>query len=130
MSVRSFRELLVWQRSVDLTVVVYRLTQKFPKHETYGLTSQMQRAAVSVAANIAEGHSRESSKEFLHHLSFSLGSLAELETHLQIAQRLGYLTTDESAPVLAECDEIGKMLRGLQKSIQQRLNPNTSPPSY
>ena len=129
MSVRSFRELLVWQRSVDLTIVVYRLTQKFPKHETYGLTSQMQRAAVSVAANIAEGHSRESSKEFLHHLSFSLGSLAEPETHLQIAQRLGYLTTDESAPVLAECDEIGKMLRGLQKSIQQRLNPNSSPPS-
>ena len=90
MAVRGFKELLVWQKSMDLIERVYRLTQEFPRQETYGLSSQLQRAAVSVAANVAEGNGRDSTKEYIHHLSFSLGSLAEVETFLVVAMRLGY----------------------------------------
>ena len=80
MEIKSYRDLRVWQAGMDLVVRVYRLTQGFPTHELYGLTSQMRRAAVSIPSNIAEGHTRESSKEYLHHLSIAQGSLAELET--------------------------------------------------
>ncbi len=81
----------------------------------------MRRAAVSIAANIAEGHGRESTKEFLHHLSFSLGSLAEVETLLDIAQRLEYLKPEVVHNFMEHLDELGKMLRGLQKSLRNRL---------
>ncbi len=96
---------------------VYRLSARFPKHETYGLASQIQRAAVSVPSNIAEGHGRNSNKEFHHFLGLALGSLAELETQIILAQRLGYLTEELIDPVLQVSDEIGKMLKGLQKSL-------------
>jgi len=86
MSVQSYRDLQVWQKSMDLVTECYRATQQFPKTEIYGLTSQLQRAAVSVPANIAEGQGRQHTKEFIQHLSIAYGSLAELETHLQIAQ--------------------------------------------
>jgi four helix bundle protein len=84
---------------MELVEIIYRLTQNFPKHEIYGLTSQIQRAAVSVPSNIAEGHTREHTKEFLHHLSIAQASLAELETQLEIAARLNYLETSELGPV-------------------------------
>jgi len=80
MGINTFRDLRVWQAAVELVVEVYRLTGVLPKQETYGLVSQMQRAAVSIPSNIAEGHSREHIKEYLHHLSVAQGSLAELET--------------------------------------------------
>lgn len=121
MAIHSFRDLAVWQRSVDLSVAVYRITRSYPKSETYGLSSQTQRAAVSIPANIAEGHGRESTKEFLHHLSYSLGSLAEIVTHLLIAQRLNYVDNNRVEPLLNKCQEIGKMLRGLQKSLKAKL---------
>jgi four helix bundle protein len=89
--VNSYRDLMIWQHSVELAEQVYRLTQHFPKQEMYGLSVQIQKAAVSVPANIAEGHARDSTKEFLHHLSISLGSLAELETQLILAERLAYI---------------------------------------
>src|SRR6187401_1440650 len=92
MAVRNYRELKVWQHSIELSASIYQLTSGFPKEELYGLTSQMRRAAVSIPSNIAEGHSRESTKEYLHHLSFALGSLAELETQLVIAERLKYVS--------------------------------------
>lgn len=92
---------------------VYRLSARFPKHETYGLASQLQRSAVSLPSNIAEGHGRNSRKEFNHFL----GSLSELETQLILAQHLDYLTEEEITPALQNADEIGKMLKGLQKSL-------------
>ena len=82
---KNFKELRVWQRAMDLVEQVYELTRDFPKQETYGLTSQIRRAAVSVPSNIAEGHTREHLKEYLHHLSMAQASLAELETQLEIA---------------------------------------------
>jgi len=96
---------------------VYRLSAQFPKHETYGLASQIQRSAVSVPSNIAEGHGRNSPKEFNHFLGVASGSLAELETQLMLAQQFGYLTEDEIDLPLLLSDEIGKMLNGLQKSL-------------
>src|SRR4051794_30899482 len=99
---------------MDLIEDVYRLTQTFPKQQAYGISSQMQRAAVSIAANIAEGNGRDSTREYIHHLAFSLGSLAEVETYLVVAQRLGYATAKALAALEARCDEIGRMLRGLQ----------------
>ena len=121
MSVRSYKDLLVWQKSIDLIDDVYRLTRDFPKSETYGLSSQVQRAAVSVAANIAEGSGRDSTKEFIHHLAFSLGSLAELETFLVVCIRLEYAVKATVGELESKCDEIGKMIRSLQKSLRRRL---------
>ncbi len=86
MGVRSYGELKVWQTGMQLSRQVYQLTRSFPNHEMYGLSGQMQRAAVSAPANIAEGHARNSTKQFLHHLSIARGSLAELETFLILAQ--------------------------------------------
>ncbi len=96
---------------------VYRLSAKFPKYETYGLASQIQRSAVSLPSNIAEGQGRNSNKEFNHFLGIALGSLAELETQLILAQHFGYITEEEISPALRNSDEIGKMLKGLKKSL-------------
>ena len=90
MAIKSFRDLRVWQAAMDLVVDVYRLTQRFPRQEEYGLTGQMHRAAVSIPSNIAEGHAREHRKEYLHHLSIAHSSLAELQTQVEIATRLDY----------------------------------------
>jgi four helix bundle protein len=100
-----------------LAAETYRLSAQFPKHEVYGLASQLQRPAVSVPSNIAEGQGRNSNKEFHHFLGVALGSLAELETQLPLAQQLGYLTEEIINPALQISDEVGKMLKGLQKSL-------------
>lgn len=121
MSVSNYRELKVWQYGIELSESIYQVTTGFPKDELYGLTSQMRRAAVSIPSNIAEGHSRESTKEYLHHLSFALGSLAELETQITIAQRLKYLTQEAAATSVEKCDHLGRMLRNLQRSLRLRL---------
>jgi four helix bundle protein len=92
---QSFRDLLVWQKAIELVIEVYRLTSKFPKHETYGLCSQMQRASVSIPSNIAEGHGLKKTRAYLRHLSISCGSLAELETQLEISDRLHYLAPED-----------------------------------
>jgi four helix bundle protein len=113
----GYRDLKVWQAAMQLAGDVYRLSAQFPKHETYGLASQLQRSAVSLPSNIAEGQGRNSRKEFHHFLGIALGSLAELETQLFLAQNFGYLTETEISPALQNADEIGKMLKGLQKSL-------------
>ena len=87
----------------------------------YGLCSQMQRAAVSIPSNIAEGHARNSTKEFLHFLSIALGSIAELETQIILAERLNYIKTEKSMMMQKKLDELGKMIRGLQKSLKAKL---------
>ena len=113
----GYRDLKVWQASMRLAEDVYRLSARFPKHETYGLASQLQRSAASLPSNIAEGHGRNSGKEFNHFLGIALGPLAELETQLILAQHLAYLTEEEISIALQNADEIGKMLKGLQKSL-------------
>jgi four helix bundle protein len=113
----KYRDLKVWQEAMRLADEVYRLRARFPKHETYGLASQLQRAAVSLPSNIAEGHGRISRKEFYHFLGIGLGLLVELETQLILAQHLDYLTEAEISPALQNADKIGKILKGLQKSL-------------
>ena len=120
MTVRSYRDLKVRQDGLDLTEAVYRITQPFPREELYGLTSQMRRAAVSVPSNVAEGHARGSTGEYLYHVGVSLGSLAELETQIIISQRLGFLPPDAATAALDQCDPIGRMLHGLRGSLQNR----------
>ena len=124
MAITNYRDLKVWQIAVDVVEAVYRLTREFPKHESYGIAQQIQRAAVSVPSNIAEGHARASTKEFLHYISIALGSLAELETQLIVATRLQYLKTQELDSILQQTDETGKMLRGLQKTLMAKARTN------
>jgi four helix bundle protein len=99
---------------------VYRLTTRFPKDEVYGMTSQIRRAAVSVEANVAEGHGRENSGSFVQFLRIAQGSLKELETHLLLALRVELASTKEVEPILRQCDELGRMLRSLIRSIQRK----------
>jgi four helix bundle protein len=108
--ISHFRDLEVWQRSMDLVEAVYRLSGGFPKSETYGLTSQLRRSAVSVPSNIAEGHTRASTKEYLNHLPMAQASLAELGTQLEIASRPGYITPEVLEPVFEEAAVLGRQL--------------------
>ena len=120
MAVKSFRDLIVWQRGVQFAESIYRLTRQFPKDETYGMTSQLRRAAVSISSNIAEGHERDSTKEYLHHLSYAIGSIAEVETLVVIASRLGYLPQDTAKLLASECDELERMIHAIQKTLRDR----------
>jgi four helix bundle protein len=119
---QNFRGLKVWQLGMQLAEDIYRLSRDFPKQEIYGLTSQIQRAAVSIPANIAEGHARASTKDFLRYLAIAQGSLAELETHLLLAERLNYLTPAQTGPIFHQCSEEARMLRGLRASLHRRLS--------
>lgn len=112
-----YRDLVVWQKAMDLVVEIYRLSQDFPATEKFALASQIQRAAVSIPSNIAEGHARKSTGAFLNHLSIAAGSLAELETQIMLAERLGFCNEDTSLSLLASTDEIGRMLTGLKTSL-------------
>ncbi len=124
-AIRSYQDLKVWQLGIGVAESVYRLTAAFPKHELYGLSSQMQRAVVSMPSNIAEGSSRDSTREYLKHLSIAVGSLAELETQLIIAHRLEYCSAEQEEALLAQLKEIGRMLSGLQRSLRAKLDrPN------
>ena len=120
MEVHGYRDLRVWQIGIDVVGQVYEVTRRFPKSEVFGLTSQIQRAAVSVPSNVAEGHARGGTREFLHFITISLGSLAELETQLIIAHRLEYVDNETLGRVLLMCNDLGKMLRALQKSLKEK----------
>ena len=113
----SFRNLRIWQHAMDLAVAVYRGTEALPKHEIYGLTQQMRRAAISVASNIAEGKGRWSQKEFRQFLFHARGSLLELETQIEITQRLKYLSTGESDRLQQLAEQVGRGLAGLLNSL-------------
>jgi four helix bundle protein len=115
--IKKYRDLVVWQRAVELAEWIYRETRHFPKEEIYGLTSQMRRAAVSIASNIAEGHGRNSKGEYKQFLGIALGSLAELETQIILAARFGYIEVHTSELILFKCEEVSKMLNGLKKAL-------------
>jgi len=110
----------VWQKAMDLVVECYRVTKAFPRAEDFGLSSQLRRAAVSIPANIAEGRARQHTKEFLQHLSIAYGSLAELETHIEIALRLGYVGQDESIQLVEMTSTVGRMINGLRRSLVKK----------
>lgn len=118
---KCYRDLIVWQHGIDLVEAVYKLSKSFPPAERYALCDQMHRAVISIPANIAEGHARSSSKEFLHYLSISLGSLAELETHLTIAHRLSYLGDEQLTAIFDRTGVLGRNLRSLQKSMYNKV---------
>jgi four helix bundle protein len=115
----SFRELRVWQDAMKLTEEVYRQTGGFPRHEVYGLTQQMRRAAVSIPSNIAEGKGRQTDREFSQFLFHARGSLLELETQFMIAQALQYLSVAESQRILNMAEGVGRALAGLINSLRQ-----------
>jgi carbamoyl-phosphate synthase large subunit len=114
---KHYKELLVWQKGMNLAKLVYKLTVRFPSEERYGLTSQLRRAAVSVPSNIAEGQARHGTKEFLLFLSHAEGSLAELETQLLLSVELGFAQQTEVEPYLREIDELQKMLVSLKRKL-------------
>lgn len=119
-AVRSYRDLVVWQKSMSLVAAVYRCTQVFPKAEIYGLTAQLLRAAVSIPSNIAEGQGRLSTGEFKQFLGQARGSLLEVETQISIAEELGYLDPDRSIELLNRSAEVGRVLNGLITSLPIR----------
>jgi four helix bundle protein len=120
MAVELYRDLVVWQKAMDLVVQVYRLTELFPRTEMYRLSDQLTRAVASVPANIAEGGARGSAKDYAHFLAIAKGSLVESETFLLIAVRLGYLAEEQSGEALALAAEVGKMLTVLRRRLLNR----------
>ena len=110
---RGHKDLVVWQKSMDVVVLVYKMTETFPKEEIYGLTSQMRRAAVSIPCNIAEGKRRMTENEFKHFLRIAFGSAAELETQMEISLKLGFVNPDNISEVVRLLDEVMRMLNKL-----------------
>ncbi len=121
MYVRPHKRLDVWKESVKLSIDIYKITERFPKTEAYGLTSQIRRAAVSVPANIAEGAARKSSKEFIAYLYISGGSLSELDTLIEIAYQLDYFTVDERTTLDRQIESIDSKLCGLITHLASRI---------
>jgi four helix bundle protein len=116
-SIRSFNELEIWQRGVDLVEKIYKITKSFPKDELYGLIGQLRRAAVSIPSNIAEGFARQHNTEYRQFLYVALGSCAELSTQLTIARRLGYIADGEGMALLDELDQVSRMTMSLIKKL-------------
>ncbi|MDK1031993.1 MAG: four helix bundle protein [Planctomycetia bacterium] len=123
MALKSYRDLGVWQKSVDLVVLVYQLTKSFPSDEKFGVASQIKKAAASIPANIAEGYGRTHRGDYLHHLSMARGSLAELETHMVIAGRLNFIERKETVETWGLTQEVGKMLTKLIQSLRTHPKP-------
>jgi four helix bundle protein len=118
MTVRNYRDLIAWQKAMDLVVLVYEATCCFPTDERYGLTAQIRRAAVSIPSNIAEGQGRQGTGEFLHFLSIAHGSLREVETQALIARRLGYLDDGDTNRIMNAAGEVGRLVNGLMNSLR------------
>lgn len=119
MPVQSFRELIAWQKAMDMVVEVYRLTRCFPREEVYGLTNQLRRAAVSVPSNIAEGQGRGVGLSFQNHLRIAKGSLQEVQTQVLIAERLGFIEGTEAQAFQELSAEVGRLVGGLIRSLEE-----------
>ena len=117
MAALHYRELIAWQKAMDLVVEIYRVTQLFPREELYGLTNQLRRAAVSVPSNIAEGQGRGVGQAFAQYLRIANGSLQEVETQMMIAQRLNYLDESKACRILDLSAETGRVIAGLLRSL-------------
>jgi len=121
MGVKDYRELIVWQKAMDLVEMVYRASASFPREEVYGLRSQVRRAAVSVPSNIAEGQARATTADFLHFLSIARGSLKEVETQVIIAQRLGYIDGQKESELTGLSEEVSRLISGLIKALRKKV---------
>lgn len=121
MKISTYKDLIAWQKSMVLVTSIYSVTATLPEKEKFGIISQLNRAVVSVPCNIAEGWGRESSKNYLQFLKISRGSLMETETLVLIAKNLNYLKEEKIKSILNDIEEVGKILQGLIKSIQQKL---------
>ncbi len=117
---QSYRDLISWQKSMDLVEDVYKLTNKLPKDELYSLSNQLRRAAVSIPSNIAEGHDRNSLRQYINFLLIAISSNSELQTQLEICVRIGYLTREEVKPVFLLSQEITKILRSTVASLKKK----------
>jgi len=115
---KNYKDLIVWQKAIDLAELTYKLTSSFPKEEVYGITSQMRRCSVSIASNIAEGQARSSMPQFRQFLSISKGSLAELQTQAIIAERLKYLSSEQHTSFQIQISDVAKLLHGLIRSLK------------
>ncbi|MBK7183408.1 MAG: four helix bundle protein [Bacteroidetes bacterium] len=120
--INSYKDLIVWQKSIALVTEIYKLTKAFPAEEKFGIVNQLNRAVVSIPANIAEGWGRESSKNYLQFLRVSRGSLMETETLLVISKNLNYIDDENFRMISEKLDETGKILQGLIKGVQQKIN--------
>lgn len=120
-AIKSYKDLLVWQKAVVLLKEIYQVSRTFPKEEIYGITSQLRRAALSVISNIAEGHARRSTKEYLRFISIAYGSLAEAEAQLIVCFELGYITSEVKNELDKKISEIGKMMNGLIRALEGKL---------
>ncbi len=123
--IKSFRDLNIWKDAIKLVKLIYEITKTFPNSEIYGLTSQIRRAAISVPSNIAEGHIRRHTAEFRQFLFIALGSLAELETQVIIANELGYVNKEARGRVIQDMDVLSKQIR----SLISKLTPNPQTPN-
>lgn len=117
----SHRDLQVWQKAIELVVECYEASNQFPESEKFNLTSQVRRAAASIPANIAEGRARGATKNFLNFLAIANGSLAELDTHLELAVRLQFVSRESKQSLQLRMDEVGRMLSGLRQSLRRKL---------
>jgi four helix bundle protein len=117
---KNYQDLIVWQKAMNLVQLIYDATKSFPKEETYGLTSQIRRAAVSIPSNIAEGQGRASAAEFRRFRSIAHGSVREVETQIMISQRLAYLRADATQRILEQSGEVGRLINGLSSSLSAR----------
>jgi four helix bundle protein len=120
--VESYRDLVAWQKAMELVVDVYLMTEQLPSVEKYGLKSQLRRAAVSIPSALAEGHARASTKEFARYISIAMGSLAEVETQVELCSRLALAEPATTRRVMDACAEQGRILRGLKKSLDSRIS--------
>ena len=119
-TVTSFRDLLVWQKSMDLAEACYRISRDFPRDDLWVLGRELRKSCISVPSNIAEGYGRHSTAEYIHHLRFSNGSNNEIQTQIELARRAGVITAKEASTLTASAEEIGRMLHGLISSLERR----------
>src|SRR5580765_1526558 len=122
----TYRNLIVWKQGIELVTQCYSLTERFPRSELYGLTNQLRRAAVSIPANVAEGHCRRETKPFRHHVSIAIGSHGELETYFELSVRLGFLSREECNRAMKRCDSVGRLLSGLHRALKRRIERTKS----
>jgi four helix bundle protein len=123
--VKSFKDLLVWQKALDFSVDIYRMTKEFPPDERFGLTAELRTTSRSIVYNIAEGHQRRTTAEYVHFLGIARGSAGELETQVILATRLGYVTPGKSEEMLGRHAEVVKMLNGLMRSLERMGGPES-----
>lgn len=121
MAVEHYSDLKVWQKSMDLAADIYRIVKLLPREELYGLSSQMRRAVVSIPSNIAEGHQRGATRDYIRFLHISQGSVGELETQIILCNKLEYIDIEKTRQLISQCNEVGRMLSGLINNLSLKL---------